>query len=53
VLHRILLQYALWADIAGIDDITTPNIHDVLFRSDVMNEWKSLREEIGYEVGIV
>ena len=53
VLHRVLLQYAVWADIAGIDDITEPGIHSELFRSDTVNEWNALRDEIGYEVDIV
>ena len=53
VLHRVLLQYAMWADIAGVDDITAPGIHGELFRSEVIEEWNALRDEIGYEVGIV
>jgi len=53
VLHRVLLQYAMWADIAGIGDITAPGIHSELFRSSAVNEWNALREEIGYEVDIV
>jgi hypothetical protein len=52
-LHRVLLQYAMWADIAGIDDVTTPGIHSALFQSNVLSEWDALREKIGYEVDIV
>jgi hypothetical protein len=43
----------MWADIAGIKDITAPGIHSALFQSKVLNEWDALRERIGYEVDIV
>jgi len=53
VLHRLLLQHAMWAAIAGIDDITAPGIHRALFSQDAMDNWSALREKIGYEIDIV
>jgi hypothetical protein len=51
-LNRILLQYALWADIAGIKDVTTPNIMRTLSQPDIVEAYTVLCEEIGYEVAI-
>jgi len=52
VLDRLLLQYAMWASFAGIDDVTTPNIIGQLTQQDVVDKWTEFCEEIGYDVGI-
>jgi len=53
VLHRLLLQRAMWASFAGIDDITRPNIVRELASDEVMNKWNDFRQKIGYEYSIV
>ena len=52
VLDRLLLQYAMWASLAGIDDITQPNILRDLTQEEVTKQWDELREEIGYEIDL-
>jgi hypothetical protein len=52
VLHRLLLQYAMWASLAGIDDVTIPNIKGAMTEDDVMAEWRELCGQIGYEYRI-
>jgi hypothetical protein len=52
VLHRLLLQRAVWASFAGIDDITIPNIIRELARDDVIEQWRAFCQEIGDEYGI-
>jgi len=49
VLHRLLLQYAMWASLAGVDDITIPNIKREITRNEIMEQWRKLCEEIGVE----
>jgi hypothetical protein len=51
-LDRLLLQYAMWASLAGIDDVTAPNIIRLISQPDVIEAWTVLCESIGYEVGI-
>ena len=52
VLHRILLQRAMWGRLAGIDDITLPNIIGILTEDDVIQKWAEFCENIGYEYKI-
>lgn len=52
VLDRLLLQYAMWASLADIDDITQPNIIRKLTEEDVTKQWDELRQEIGYEIDL-
>jgi len=52
VLHRLLLQRAMWASFAGIDDITRPNIIRELTADEVMQKWIDFRQAIGYEYSI-
>ena len=49
VLHRLLLQYATWASVSGINDITEPNIYRVLTQDDNWSKWNDLCEKIGIE----
>ncbi|MCL2152996.1 MAG: hypothetical protein FWH57_08580 [Oscillospiraceae bacterium] len=53
VLHRLLLQYAAWASLAGIDDITVPNIKYEITRTEVMDQWREFCNEIGIEYDTV
>ncbi|MCL2152093.1 MAG: hypothetical protein FWH57_05080 [Oscillospiraceae bacterium] len=53
VLHRLLLQYAFWAKIAGIDDITEPGIHEAMFDQSAIYEWDIFCDEIGFEIDII
>ena len=52
VLHRLLLQYATWASMASIDDITLPNIKREITQAEVMDRWRSFCGEIGIEYGV-
>jgi hypothetical protein len=52
VLHRLLLQRAMWASFAGIDDITLPNIVREITQDTVREEWSAFCEEIGFEYRI-
>ena len=49
VIHRLLLQRAMWASFADIDDITLPNINNDLADPEVMNKWEEYCIEIGFE----
>ena len=51
VVHRLLLQYAMWASLAGVDDITRPNIKREITSTEVMDQWSRLCDEIGIEYG--
>jgi hypothetical protein len=49
ILHRLLLQYAMWASVSGIDDVTQPNVYRVLTQPENMEKWYALCEQIGVE----
>jgi hypothetical protein len=49
ILHRLLLQYAMWASVSGIDDVTEPNIYRVLTQPENIEKWNDLCAQIGIE----
>ena len=49
ILHRLLLQYAMWASVSGIDDVTELNIYKVLTQPENWQKWYELYSEIGIE----
>ena len=53
VLNRLLLQYAMWASMAGIDDITQPNIKQAIAQPEVLDEWRAFCDDIGDEFGAI
>jgi hypothetical protein len=52
VVHRLLLQRAMLASFAGVDDITVPNISRELAQTDVRDKWSAFCEEVGFEYRI-
>ena len=52
VVHRLLLQYAMWASLAGVDDITQPNIKRAITKFEVTEQWKELCNKVGLEYAL-
>ncbi|MDR2903514.1 MAG: hypothetical protein LBU77_03290 [Clostridiales bacterium] len=52
VLHRLLLQHALWASFAGIEDITRPNMIRELTQETVRAQWNAFCEESGFDTNL-
>ena len=49
-LDQLMMQYALFANIAGFDDITDPEILEELFSDENINKWLEFCESLGYEI---
>jgi hypothetical protein len=47
MLDQLLLQHAYRGMLAGIDDITTPNIRGVLYEAQAMQKWQQFCRSIG------
>jgi hypothetical protein len=50
VLDRLLTQYAIRGQMAGIDDITEPNIREALYEDEAITQWRAFCDGIGYEI---
>lgn len=49
-LDQLLLQYAYMARMAGVNDVTQPNIAQTVYQDKTLRQWRSFCQKTGYEV---
>jgi hypothetical protein len=51
-LHQLLMQYAVLAKLAGVDDITVPKATEGMYTQEIFDRWTEFCKDCGYDFDI-